>query len=55
MRPKVVFSSIRNRRLGDIICDNTDLKRVSSNVFVDRGFLDVRCGSHNTLNIGLFY
>jgi len=40
-------------RLGDIICDNTDLFRVRDNVFKG-GNLDLPCGEHNQLDLTLF-
>ncbi len=49
------LGALRARRLGDIICDNTVVKRVSSNVFLDTGRLDVPCGQHNRLDLGTFF
>ena len=41
------------RNLGDIICDNTGITQVSSNVFV-QGSPSVNCGEHNKLDLSLY-
>ncbi len=36
-------AAIRNRRLSDLMCDNTDLKRIPANVF-ETGSGEICCG-----------
>lgn len=47
------LSNLRNRRLSDIICDNSDIKSVRSLVFKTDSD-EMCCSSRNSLDIDLF-
>ena len=47
------LANLKQRRLGDILCDNTQFRRTKSNVFL-QGPLDLTCCEINELDLSLF-
>merc|ERR1719334_1182757 len=48
-----MFDQIRKRKLSDVICENTDIKEISNNVFIQPGGSNpkVPCSSHSKLDL----
>ena len=48
------MNNLMNRNLGDILCDNTNIRTVRDNVFLIGG-MEVTCPTDSTLDLNLFF